>query len=40
MQRLNQYGSIDSKFLRRHAEMMKETVKDLENNYKERDEGS
>jgi len=39
-QRLNQYCSIDSKFLRRHTEMMQETVKNKKNNNKERDEGS
>ena len=39
-QRLNQYITIDSKFLRRHTEMMQETVKDEGNTNKERDEGS
>jgi len=37
---LNQYSSIYSKILRRHTEMIQETVKDKENNNKERDEGS
>ena len=36
-QRLNQYSSIDSKFLRRQAEMMQETVKDKANNNTERE---
>jgi len=39
-QRLSQYVSVDSKFLRRHTEMMQETVKDKANNSKERDEGN